>query len=82
MVDIINLLWTNKDWIFSGIGVAVVLGVIGGLGWIIRAIYQWLHKQNNTEPKQIQITGDNSTSYQIGGNSTVNTYFGGKENGK
>ena len=79
MLDIINLLWANKEWLFSGIGGVVLLGC---LGWIIRTVHHWLHKQDN-EPKQTQITGDNGVNIQTGGNLTVNnSHFGGKDNVK
>lgn len=79
MFDIINSLESNKEWLFSGLGITI----LGCLVCITRTIFHWLHKQNNTEPKQIQVTGDNSVNLQAGGNLTVNnSHFGGKENVK
>lgn len=65
VLDIINLLKTNQEWLFSGIGVV-------GVSWISRTIYHWFHKQNYTEPKQKQITGDNCVNFQSGAGITIN----------
>jgi hypothetical protein len=76
MSDMINLLNTNKEWLFSGIGVVI-------LGLIIRSIFHRLHKKNNVKSKQTQNTGDNCTNFQSGGNLTINNPdFGGKKNVK
>jgi predicted tellurium resistance membrane protein TerC len=51
----------NKEWVFSGIGVAV-LAWIGG--WLfLRSKSETARKQ-----KQIQRSGDNSINIQAGGN--------------
>lgn len=55
-----NWLTNNSEWIFSGIGVAVLMAIFG---WIYRA------KQNN----QVQKSGKNSTNIQVGGNFTIKT---------
>jgi len=51
--------FNNKEWLFSGIAIAIPLGVIG---WFISS------KKN----RQIQKGGDNSTNIQVGGNITIN----------
>ena len=48
----------NKEWIFSGIGIAIPVAVVG-----------WLFASRNN--KQKQSGGDNSTNIQIGGNLTI-----------
>lgn len=45
----------NKEWIFSGIGVSVIILIVS------------IFKQK-PDAKQIQKTGTNSTNYQAGGN--------------
>ena len=44
----------NKEWIFSGIGVAVIVAIVGLV----------FGKQKN---KQIQKSGNNSINIQVGG---------------
>lgn len=45
----------NKEWLFSGIAIAIPLAIIG---WLI----------SSRGNKQIQKSGKNSTNIQIGGN--------------
>jgi len=45
----------NKDWLFSGIAIAIPLAI---LGWSF----------SSRKNKQIQKSGDNSTNVQVGGN--------------
>lgn len=45
----------NKDWLFSGIAIAVPLAVVG---WLI----------SSRKNKQIQKSGRNSINIQVGGN--------------
>jgi len=44
----------NKDWLFSGIAIAIPLAF---LGWLI----------SSRKTKQLQKGGDNSTNIQVGG---------------
>ncbi|WP_079200897.1 hypothetical protein [Pseudomonas sp. CC6-YY-74] len=44
----------NKEWLFSGIAIAIPLAIIG---WLI----------SSRRNKQTQKSGDNSTNIQIGG---------------
>lgn len=55
----------NKEWLFSGIAIALPIAIIG---WLI------VSRKN----KQIQKSGDNSTNIQVGGNLSVR---GNKEDG-
>lgn len=48
----------NKEWLFSGIAIAVPLSVIG---WLL----------SRSGKKQIQKGGDNSTNIQVGGNFKI-----------
>ncbi|ELC9718925.1 hypothetical protein [Vibrio vulnificus] len=48
----------NKDWLFSGIAIAIPLAVVG-----------WFFASNST--KQVQKGGDNSTNIQVGGNFSI-----------
>lgn len=50
----------NKDWLFSGIAVAIPLAIIG-----------WIFSANKN--KQVQKSGNNSTNIQVGGNINVNS---------
>lgn len=49
---------TNKEWLFSGVAVAIPLALIS---WLVST-------QRN---KQTQKSGDNSTNIQVGGNFKV-----------
>ncbi|MDX1721593.1 MAG: hypothetical protein R3355_00630 [Pseudomonas sp.] len=48
----------NKEWLFSGIAIAIPLAIIS---WLI----------SSRRNKQIQKSGDNSTNIQIGGNFKI-----------
>lgn len=48
----------NKEWLFSGIAIAIPLSVIG-----------WLLSRSGN--KQTQKSGDNSTNIQVGGNLKI-----------
>lgn len=49
----LDYLLSNKEWIFSGIGVAVI---------------SWLLFNNSKKNNMSQKGGDNSTNVQVGGN--------------
>ncbi len=53
-----NWLIENKQWIFSGVGIAIPL-----------AIVSWVFSSRSS--KQKQKGGSNSTNIQIGGNLTI-----------
>lgn len=53
-----NWIIANKDWLFSGVAIAMPLAIIG---WVLAS-------QKN---KQIQKSGENSTNIQIGGNLNI-----------
>lgn len=48
----------NKEWLFSGIAIAIPLAIIS---WFI----------SSRRNKQVQKSGDNSTNIQIGGNFKI-----------
>lgn len=48
----------NKDWLFSGIAIAVPLAIVG---WFI----------STRGNKQVQKSGNNSTNIQVGGNFKI-----------
>lgn len=48
----------NKEWLFSGVAIAIPLAIIG---WL----FSW--KMN----KQVQKGGDNSTNIQVGGDFKI-----------
>jgi hypothetical protein len=79
MVDIIDLLNENKEWLFSGLGITI----LGLLVWIIRTVFHRRHEQKATEQKLIQVAGDYGVNTQVGGNVIINhNDFGGKRNVK
>jgi len=49
----------NKEWVFSGVGVAVLAGVFG------------LFRNRKSPPQQTQISGKNSTNIQAGRDVSV-----------
>lgn len=52
--EIIKWIANNKEWLFSGMGIAILAGII-----------KFLFFRNN--PKQVQKTGNDSISIQAGG---------------
>jgi hypothetical protein len=48
----------NKEWLFSGIAIAIPLALIG---WFF----------SSRVNKQVQKSGDNSTNIQVGGNFKI-----------
>lgn len=60
-MEIINWLNSNKEWIFSGIGVAIISIVI-----------HLLFKRYQSK-KQIQKSGNNSINIQVGDNLNIHT---------
>jgi hypothetical protein len=48
----------NKEWLFSGIAIAIPLA---GIGWFF----------SSRGNKQVQKSGDNSTNIQVGGNLKI-----------
>jgi hypothetical protein len=62
----------NKSWIFDGIGVAIITGLI--------AIFL-RRRQKDEGTKQTQVSGDNSVNIQSAGNVTINKE-GKTSNGK
>lgn len=48
----------NKDWLFSGVAIAIPIAIIG---WLI----------SSRRNKQVQKGGDNSTNIQVGGNLSL-----------
>jgi membrane protein implicated in regulation of membrane protease activity len=59
---IINWLSSNKEWIFSGIGVAVISTIV--------ALF---FRRYQIKKKQIQKSGNNSINIQVGGNLNLSS---------
>jgi len=56
----------NKDWLFSGVGVAIMITIpLAIIGWFI----------STRGSKQVQKGGNNSTNIQVGGSLNI----GGKK---
>jgi len=53
-----NWIAENKDWLFSGVAIAIPIAIIG---WLI----------SSRKNKQVQKGGDNSTNIQVGGNLSL-----------
>ena len=60
-MEIINWLNSNKEWIFSGIGVAIISVVVT------------LFFKRSHSKKQIQKSGNNSINIQVGDNLNIHT---------
>ena len=60
-MEIIDWLDANKEWVFSGIGVAIILIII-----------RFFFKRSQSK-KQIQKSGNNSINIQVGDNLNINT---------
>lgn len=65
-----NLKWLieNKEWLFSGIGVTILVAILG----------LFIRKKGEDKNTQIIKSGDNSTNIQ--GGEKVNINIGGKDN--
>ena len=57
MKNILNFIWENKEWLFSGLG----LSIFGFLS------YKFKKNNSNCKIKQNQKSGKNCTNIQIGG---------------
>jgi hypothetical protein len=56
--NILDCIWSNKEWIFSGIGITVISVIV----------YFFNHKNKDCKSiRMIQKSGENSTMIQIGG---------------
>lgn len=62
MEKVFAWLYEEKEWLFSGIGVTVIIGVI-----------TFFFKKTRSSHTQKIKTGDHSTSYQAGGDMSINT---------
>jgi hypothetical protein len=62
MGSIIDLLNTNKEWLFSGIGTSTIIEIFAIIGGIIYYLVYRLLKKNNAEPNQTLIIGNNSSN--------------------
>ena len=54
--QVLDYIVNNKEWIFSGIGVAVI---------------SWILFRRSSSKKMTQKSGDNSTNIQVGGSINV-----------
>lgn len=63
---ILEWISTNKDWIFDGVGVAVLIFLAN----------MFFKKKNETSIKQTQISGNNSVNNQSAGSITSNVTIG------
>jgi hypothetical protein len=55
----VDWFWKTKEWVFSGIGVFV----LGGVVWMVRRL---LARSTPPSVKQTQRSGDDSTNIQAG----------------
>lgn len=69
--NIINWIIENKEWVFSGIGVTVLLGVTT----FFRKIFQ--KKSENEKSIKIEQKNEGQSNTQIG---IQNNYYGGSKN--
>jgi high-affinity Fe2+/Pb2+ permease len=61
METIFSWIDSNKEWFFSGIGVAIITTIIS------------LFFMRTRSKKQTQKSGDNSVNIQVGGNINIHT---------
>ena len=60
----------NKEWLFSGIAVAVPLAVIG---WFLARTKRNAKRASQKRIEQTQKSGSGSVNIQVGGNMKVDT---------
>lgn len=68
--DIPRILCDNKEWVFSGIGIFLLGGIVGG----VKYLYKRFRKENKEQHVEAfkQINTGNATGTQIG---TQNNYY-------
>ena len=71
--NIINWIIENQEWIFSGIGVTVLLGIIA----FFRKIFQ--KKSESKKSVKIEQKNEGQNNTQIG---IQNNYYGGNKNAR
>lgn len=64
----------NQDWVFGGIGTAIVLGVGG---WMLKGLF----KRGGKGQQQKQEGGDEAQQVQVGEARDVTVIFGGADDG-
>jgi hypothetical protein len=62
--EVFEYIINNKEWIFSGLGVAVI---------------SWVFLRKSSSKKMTQRSGDNSTNIQVGGNINMSDKGKGSE---
>ena len=62
MGDFVAWIFDNKQWLFSGLGLALVAGV-----------WRLVIKKRDSSFTQTIRSGDNSTNVQVGGNGNIKT---------
>lgn len=60
-----NWVAENKEWLFSGVAIALPLGLIG---LFVAVLGLFVSSKKN---KQVQKSGDNSNNIQVGGNINI-----------
>lgn len=70
MNDIWDFISNQYEWIFSGIGVYFISGIVAFIGFI--AFRKWRKKMTNKEKNDIIITHGNQSPGKVGGNYEVN----------
>lgn len=68
--DISRVLYDNKEWIFSGIGIFLLGGIVGGIKYLYKRFREKNEEQHVEAFKQINM--GNATGTQIG---TQNNYY-------
>jgi len=71
MDKVLEWLYSNRSWIFDGIGAIFLSGLIA---------YFWRRRKNDNK-NQSQVSGDNSVNIQAAGNITI-TQNGRSSDGK
>ena len=67
----IDWLIANKEWVLSGIGIALPIAIIS-----------WIFIRKSKNQKQIQKSGKNSINIQVGKNLNINKSQSEEKNGR
>lgn len=55
-IDVMNWILENKSWIFSGIGVTVIMGIV----WLIKFLFKKKKSKTAEDNRTIHLSGDKS----------------------
>ena len=71
MQELLAVIYSNKEWIFSGVGVALV-----------SALFVWFRRRGTPRANQVQSSGNNSVNVQAGRDLNISDSMGISNDGQ